>query len=144
MKTQSVTFTRTFAAAHRLYPYEGKCANIHGHNYTVVATIDGPVDVSTGFVVEFDHVKQVIDALDHSLILQFDDPVYNHLLEIRAEAALAICAVSFMPTTENLAHHLAYAIRDVAEGTSGKQAVTTVSLELYETSSIMAKVVTQW
>ncbi|MEQ8237024.1 MAG: 6-carboxytetrahydropterin synthase, partial [Syntrophomonadaceae bacterium] len=30
-----VTVTQDFAAAHRLYGYQGQCANLHGHTWKV-------------------------------------------------------------------------------------------------------------
>ena len=59
----------TFAAAHNLRNYTGKCENLHGHNYKVRVTLSGPELDSTGLLYDFVHLKQVIQsvirALDH-------------------------------------------------------------------------------
>lgn len=59
-----------FDAAHYLPGYEGKCANIHGHTYTVEAIFEGLIDDDTGFVMDFHELKQrlknIINNLDHT------------------------------------------------------------------------------
>jgi 6-pyruvoyltetrahydropterin/6-carboxytetrahydropterin synthase len=60
-----------FCASHQLthLPVEHPCARLHGHNYTIVLLFAGPVDVDTGFVVDFramDVFKAWVDTtLDH-------------------------------------------------------------------------------
>ena len=36
-----VTVEQTFAAAHALRNYKGKCENVHGHNFRVHVIIEG-------------------------------------------------------------------------------------------------------
>ncbi len=48
----------------------GKDAKVHGHNYIVDITIKGEINPQTGFIVELEHLKSiinehVIDILDH-------------------------------------------------------------------------------
>lgn len=71
-----------FSASHRYYRDEwseaenrarfGKCANApgHGHNYRLVVTVAGPVDPTTGFIVDLVGLdtlvrEQIVDVLDH-------------------------------------------------------------------------------
>ncbi|MHC1631779.1 MAG: 6-carboxytetrahydropterin synthase QueD [Methanotrichaceae archaeon] len=58
-----------FDAAHHLPGYDGKCAQIHGHTYTVEVILEGPVDKESGFLMDFYDLKQilksVLDPLDH-------------------------------------------------------------------------------
>ncbi len=66
-----VSVTQSFAAAHALRHYKGKCENLHGHNYRVEVTIAGErVDPLTGMLTDFVEVKQALrDAiarLDHT------------------------------------------------------------------------------
>ena len=54
-----------FEAAHALYGYDGKCKNIHGHNYKLFVTIIGkPIsnqsDVKFGMVMDFDDLKKIV------------------------------------------------------------------------------------
>ena len=37
-----VSVEQTFAAGHALRNYKGKCENVHGHNYRVRVTLEGP------------------------------------------------------------------------------------------------------
>ena len=71
-----------FNAAHRLYNSNwsddkndqvfGKCnnPNFHGHNYELIVSVTGPVNVDTGYVIDMTLLKQIIkqeveDNLDH-------------------------------------------------------------------------------
>ncbi len=61
-----------FCAAHALRGYDGKCANIHGHNFVVEAHITGDRLNDIGILVDFKDVKaaltSIIDVLDHQLL----------------------------------------------------------------------------
>ena len=37
-----VSVEETFSAGHALRGYRGKCENVHGHNYRVRVTLEGP------------------------------------------------------------------------------------------------------
>ena len=67
-----VSVEQTFAAGHSLRNYKGKCENVHGHNYRVLVTIQGPQLDATGLLVDFVEVKKlmgrVVDRLDHQFI----------------------------------------------------------------------------
>lgn len=60
----------SFSAAHFLKNYNGKCENLHGHNYKVYAHVRGSVLDEEGMLIDFSKVKkvlkQVCDTLDHS------------------------------------------------------------------------------
>jgi 6-pyruvoyltetrahydropterin/6-carboxytetrahydropterin synthase len=61
-----------FAAAHRIEDYNGKCEDLHGHNFLVEALFTGEHVGKGGMLVDFkvlkDHLKQVLDGLDHKYI----------------------------------------------------------------------------
>ena len=80
----NVTVTRRlrFNAAHRVFNPAfsdaenqatfGKCnnPNWHGHNYTLDVSVEGPVDDSTGYVLDLARLKriverEVVDVVDH-------------------------------------------------------------------------------
>jgi 6-pyruvoyltetrahydropterin/6-carboxytetrahydropterin synthase len=67
-----VSVEQTFAAGHALRNYKGKCENVHGHNYRVRITVQGEQLDSTGLLVDFLDVKDliggVVDYLDHQFI----------------------------------------------------------------------------
>src|SRR5580692_12380566 len=57
----------SFAAAHNLRGYKGKCENLHGHNYKVRVTLAGKELDSVGLLYDFVHLKQVIQSVIRSL-----------------------------------------------------------------------------
>ena len=48
-----VSVDETFAAAHNLRNYHGKCENLHGHNYKVRVTLAGKQLDSIGLALRF-------------------------------------------------------------------------------------------
>lgn len=77
-----ITRRENFNAAHRLFREDysdeknlevfGQCSNPlwHGHNYTLLVTVKGPVDSETGFVMNLKELSvliksRIIDKLDH-------------------------------------------------------------------------------
>ena len=67
-----VSVDETFAAAHNLRNYRGKCENLHGHNYKVRITLAGQDLDSTGLLYDFVQLKkaiqEVIRSLDHTYL----------------------------------------------------------------------------
>ncbi len=67
-----VSVDETFAAAHNLRNYRGKCENLHGHNYKVRITLAGQELDSTGLLYDFVQLKkaiqEVIRSLDHTYL----------------------------------------------------------------------------
>lgn len=59
-----------FAAAHFIRDYNGKCENLHGHNYRVMAHVRGQKLDGGGMLFDFARLKRALrDAcgeLDHS------------------------------------------------------------------------------
>ena len=64
----------TFEAAHSLphLPESHKCHHVHGHSYKVTVFASGPINESTGFVVDYadlsDAWSVLYDQLDHKFI----------------------------------------------------------------------------
>lgn len=90
----SITHTYRFCAAHRLHSDQlpddfnqkifGKCNNPngHGHNYTILVTVQGEVDPDSGLVTDPDALdrlvqSRIVDRFDHQH-LNFD-PAFEHL-----------------------------------------------------------------
>jgi 6-pyruvoyltetrahydropterin/6-carboxytetrahydropterin synthase len=100
-----VTVTRRahFSAAHRLHRDEwseeknlqvfGDCANPnwHGHNYELIVSVEGPVDPTTGFVMD---LKRLKDVIQNRVVVDVDHRNLN------VEVAWLD---GIMPSTENLA-----------------------------------------
>jgi len=62
-----VSVDESFAAAHNLRGYKGKCEDLHGHNYKVRVTLAGKELDSTGLLYDFVQIKQVIQGVIRSL-----------------------------------------------------------------------------
>lgn len=92
-----------FNAAHRLYRKDwsfekndsvfGKCnnANFHGHNYELVASVTGEIDVETGYVID---IKDLAQYIYEEIEVAFDHKNLN--LDVPEFADLN-------PTAENIA-----------------------------------------
>jgi 6-pyruvoyltetrahydropterin/6-carboxytetrahydropterin synthase len=67
-----VSVDETFAAAHNLRNYHGKCEDLHGHNYKVRVVLAGKELDETGLLYDFVHLKgvirEVIGSLDHKYL----------------------------------------------------------------------------
>ncbi|MEQ8232203.1 MAG: 6-carboxytetrahydropterin synthase QueD [Gammaproteobacteria bacterium] len=67
-------FSFDFAAARRLpyLPDAHPCSRLHGHTFMVRLVLQGEVDATTGWVVDFgavqDHVERVRGRLDHRFL----------------------------------------------------------------------------
>jgi len=64
-----LTVEDTFASAHQLRGYKGKCENIHGHNWKVVLSVKGRKLNNIGLLIDFNDLKAILKGitgfLDH-------------------------------------------------------------------------------
>jgi 6-pyruvoyltetrahydropterin/6-carboxytetrahydropterin synthase len=71
-----ITVEDSFAAGHFLRDYKGKCANPHGHNYRVRATLRASELDKAGLLLDFKDVKaamkQLIERLDHQMLNEIE------------------------------------------------------------------------
>ena len=104
---------QSFDSAHFLYGYKGKCSNIHGHRWTIVAEIfsynlveDGQL---RGMIVDFSDFKRdlrlIADHLDHSLIYE-KDTLKLKTLEALKDENFRLIQVEFRPTAENFSRYI--------------------------------------
>lgn len=67
-----VSVEASFAAAHSLRDYPGKCARLHGHNYKVEVTMEGRELDPAGLLIDFVEVKRglkaVLERIDHGYL----------------------------------------------------------------------------
>ena len=81
-----------FASAHQLREYKGKCENLHGHNWRVLARVKGRTLDASGMLLDFGVLKKILketlDRLDHKFLN--DTPPFDRI----------------NPTSENLAKYL--------------------------------------
>lgn len=65
-----IRVTADFAAAHFLRDYNGKCENLHGHNYKVYAHVRGEQLNEGGMLLDFSKLKtalrEICKLLDHT------------------------------------------------------------------------------
>ena len=88
-----LTVRSEFSAAHALRHYQGKCENLHGHNFSVEAVVQGGVlTPDTELLVDFSLVKgdlkSVLDGLDHRVLNE--TPPFDRI----------------NPSSENLSRHI--------------------------------------
>lgn len=99
-----------FDSAHFLSGYEGKCANIHGHRWSVeietgrdTLNTDGN---TRGMIVDFSVLKndlrQITDDMDHCLIIE-KGTLKEKTMEALRDEKFKILEVPFRPTAENFA-----------------------------------------
>jgi 6-pyruvoyltetrahydropterin/6-carboxytetrahydropterin synthase len=81
-----------FAAAHRLREYEGKCENLHGHNWKVEVYVTGNKLGKNGLLIDFKLIKnatkKVLNELDHRFLNELD------------------AFKTINPSSENIARHI--------------------------------------
>ena len=81
-----------FSAAHRLRGYQGKCENLHGHNWKVEVEIASERLDDLGLVIDFKELKQrvgnVLEELDHQFLNEL--PPFQDL----------------NPSSENISRHI--------------------------------------
>lgn len=102
----------SFDSAHFLSGYNGKCRNIHGHEWKVIIEIcreDLDTEGQTrDMVFDFSTLKRDVreeaDALDHSLIIEKGSLKETTLAALHDEN-IKIIELPYRPTSERLAYY---------------------------------------
>lgn len=114
----------TFAAAHTLRDYHGKCENLHGHNYRVQVSIEGEQLNAAGLLVDFVDVKRILHAaiepLDHSFLNQV--PPFD----------------KENPSAENLARYIYRAVSEALASPDTIPPLRVASVKVWETDTSTA------
>jgi 6-pyruvoyltetrahydropterin/6-carboxytetrahydropterin synthase len=98
-----------FCAGHRLVGHEGKCANIHGHNYVVQIHVSGTEVDSVGRIVDFAVINRLFktwidENWDHGVILwDGDEAAIAALNQVQPNRVFCL---PYNPSAENLARYL--------------------------------------
>jgi len=104
----SVTTKGEFDAAHFLAGYPGKCKNLHGHRWSIEATLKGEELDELGMLVDFTDIKkdlkELCDNLDHSLIMK-KDSLKPATFAALMDEGFKINVMDFIPTAENFAKY---------------------------------------
>jgi 6-pyruvoyltetrahydropterin/6-carboxytetrahydropterin synthase len=88
-----VMIERHFSSAHQLRGYQGKCENLHGHNYKIEIYARGRELDNIGLLVDFGELKTAADEVVHYL----DHRNINELPPFDEE---------LNPSAENLARYI--------------------------------------
>lgn len=108
-----LTAEAAFDSAHFLHGHGGKCKNLHGHRWRIVAKFSGNGlqlgGESVGMLIDFSEFKRglraLADCFDHSLIIE-DGTLQEATLEALSLEGFEILTLPFRPTAENLAKYL--------------------------------------
>lgn len=98
----------SFCAGHRLVGHEGKCQNLHGHNYVIEVYVTGQEQDAVGRILDFKQLKLrckgwIDENWDHTFVLWDQDQ--NGLDAIRSSQPHRIYELDSNPTAENMAKH---------------------------------------
>lgn len=135
----NVTCRFEWDMGHRLMNHKGKCANYHGHRYTLLATIGADTLNADGMVVDFDDIKPEIkgwidEHLDHAMVLHVDDPLGAEMLKISN-----VLLLPHHPTAEHLVEMLATNISGLlVDFEEPPRRLRLTELVLYETPNCSA------
>jgi 6-pyruvoyltetrahydropterin/6-carboxytetrahydropterin synthase len=121
-----------FDMAHYLKGYEGKCKNIHGHRYRLVAKFKSPKlkeeGQTRGMVEDFSvlkkALKEISDYFDHKLMIE-DTGKQKETELIKALYDFDVVQVPYRPTAEEMARHIYQMLKE--------QALPIWEVELFET-----------
>ena len=94
-----------FSASHQLRNYGGRCEEMHGHNFRVLAEVEGTeLDADTGLLIDFKQLRgslrRILQELDH-----------RHLNEVPAFREVN-------PSSENLARHIYLSLERALSGSA--------------------------
>ena len=109
-----VSIERHFDAAHYLRDYQGKCENLHGHRYVVIAKAKASRINEIGLAFDFTVLKknldEILNAFDHTCLN--DDPPFDKI----------------NPSAENIASTIYDRLKPLLAG----EPATLDSIEVYE------------
>lgn len=116
-----VMIERNFSSAHQLRGYNGKCENLHGHNYKVEIFARGQELDNIGLLIDFGDLKraadEIVNYLDHRNINEL--PPFDEELN---------------PSAENMAR---YFLERIGEQV-GDERVRVYKVRIYETPTSVA------
>ena len=125
-----------FCSGHRVLNHESKCANAHGHNYTLWIHAEAKELDSIGRVIDFSVLKEkagkwIDDNWDHTfLINEADVELLSAKDLLQKNKPVFIC--SFNPTAEEMAKYL---IDTVFPDLFAEDKIKITKVVLYETEN---------
>ncbi len=109
-----------FAASHHLRNYNGKCENIHGHNWRVVVTAEGRDLNAGGMLIDFGDLKRTLKEV----LQRFDHTDLNVVPPFDVQE----------PSAENIARNVC----DEMAKRVDREGVRVVEVEVWETTTSCA------
>ena len=114
LKTES-----SFAGAHFLTDYYGKCENLHGHRWRVVAYIRqqelGAGGTERDMVLDFGAFKRILREetarLDHTFLVE-EGSLKDKTVACLEEEGFTLTILPFRTTAENLARYFAERLQE--------------------------------
>jgi len=121
--------------AHRLYKHEGKCSQIHGHNYIIKFSFTGECLDNVGRIADFADIKTGIcnwldENWDHRTMLYVGDPLAEKLKVYDPSVIIS----DHNPTAENMAAMIYYKAWEIYKGTG----IRIKEVKVWETQKCMA------
>lgn len=122
-----------FDMAHFLSGYKGKCSNIHGHRYKVIASFMSAKLKKQGnnrgmvedFAVIKGDLKEIAKRFDHKLVIEKNDEGEKLAKKIQSVGNFDIYFVNYRPTAEEMARDIFFSLK--------KKELPIYSVELFET-----------
>lgn len=135
----TVTRYHDISCGHRVFGHEGKCANLHGHNYRIHFTCETEELDTVGRVIDFSVVKDRLcnwleSHWDHRFLICSRDPTSGPL----GLMDNSVVKVSFNPTAENMARYLVLEVGPVALAGTGVRLVTVTVEETRKCSAMFS------
>lgn len=123
---------KSFDAAHFLAGYQGKCKNIHGHRWRILAEIQAETLQENGsfraMVTDFGDIKkdlgEIADRYDHSLIVE-EGSLKPATVAALQDEDFRMVVIPFRPTAENFAKSIYMELKE--------KGYRVRSVEVYET-----------
>lgn len=113
-----LTVLTHFEAAHCLPGYPGKCARLHGHNWTVEVCVGSELLDELGMVIDFKvlkkHVADITEQMDHRYL--------NELVQWQAK----------LPTAEHLAQYIYHGLQKSLS--EAKLEIKVLSVKVWESA----------
>jgi 6-pyruvoyltetrahydropterin/6-carboxytetrahydropterin synthase len=114
----------SFPAGHALRDYDGKCANVHGHNYRVQAVVRGGRLNPAGLLLDFGDLKKELRAICEEMDHQF-------LNDLPAFAERN-------PSAENMALHVYERLEEALRGRLSAAGAALAEVSVQETDTAWA------
>ena len=93
-----ITIEGRFSSAHQLRDYEGKCENLHGHNWIVKVSIRGNNLDDKGMLIDFKVLKKILNKI----LEELDHKFLNEILPFD----------KLNPTAENIANYIYFKVEE--------------------------------